>query len=287
MSKPLEPIGVDLSGKVAIVTGATSGIGREAAWGLARLGADVTLVGRNSAKAAATVDELVGRGAKRERLHVATADLGRLPEVRALADELAARHARIDVLLNNAGCYPAKRTLTAEGFEEAWATNVLAYEALTTRLHARVAAAKGRIVYVGSTMAGGLDADDLDWSRRWWNGIRSYRQTKQGNRMLAWAWDRRLAGSGATINVAHPGGVNTGMPGRQTGVYGAISRLVFKTQRTPEMGGDVLLWLAASPEVAGTSGGFYKDRRALTCQWRGDVEAQERLWTICQRQIAA
>jgi NAD(P)-dependent dehydrogenase (short-subunit alcohol dehydrogenase family) len=286
VSKPLEPIRADLTGKTAVVTGATSGIGREAAFGLAKLGASVTVVGRSAEKCAATVDELVRRGAARERLAVATADLARLPAVRALADELAARHERIDVLLNNAGCYPARRTITADGFEEAWATNTLAYEVLTTRLHERVAAAKGRIVYVGSTQAGGLDLEDLDWSRRWWTGVRSYRQTKQANRMLAWAWDRRLAGTGATINVAHPGGVNTGIAGRQTGVYGLISRLAFKTQRTPEMGGDVLLWLASSPEVAGSSGGFYKDRRALVCQWKGDVDTQERLWSLCQRQIS-
>lgn len=285
MSRPLDPIAADLTGKTVVVTGATSGIGKEAAWGLARLGASVTLVGRTEAKVSATIDELVERGARREQFQIATADLSRVPAVKALAGDLAARHPAIDVLLNNAGCYPARRTLTADGFEEAWATNTLAYEVLTTKLRDAVVAAKGRIVYVASTQAGGLDLDDLDWSRRWWNGVRSYRQTKQANRMLAWEWARRLAVTGATINVAHPGGVNTGIAGRQTGIYGALSRLVFKTQRTPERGGDVLVWLAASPEVAGKSGGFYKDRHEIPCQWR-DVAACERLWQRCQDQIA-
>lgn len=285
-SSPLEPIAADLTGKVAVVTGATSGIGKEAAWGLVRLGARVTLVGRSGAKLAAAVDELVARGAARERLGVAVADLARVPAVKALAAELAARHPVLDILLNNAGIYPARRVLTADGFEESWATNTLAYEVLTTGLRDAVVAARGRIVYVGSTQAGGLDLDDLDWSRRWWNGIRAYRQTKQANRMLAWAWSRRLAPTGVTVNVAHPGGVSTNIAGRHTGVYGVLSRMAFRTQRTPALGADVLVWLAASPEVAGKSGGFYKDRRPLICPWKAEVDACEVLWQRCQDQIA-
>ena len=104
--------------------------------------------------------------------------------------------------------------------------------------------------------------------------------------MLAWAWARRLDGSGATINVAHPGGVRTNIAHRQRGLWGVLNRLAFLTQRSPRMGGDVLVWLAASPEVGG-SAGFYKDRRAIPCQWRDDVAAQERLWALCQRQLTA
>lgn len=278
-------LALDLGGKVAVVTGATSGIGREAAWELARMGARVTLVGRTRDKAKAVLEELVTRGANRDRLEYAAADLARTGAVRGLADELAARHPRIDILLNNAGCYPAGRAITPDGFEESWATNTLAYEILTTRLHPNVAAARGRIVYVGSTQAGDLEEDDLDWSRRGWNGVVAYRQTKQANRMLAWAWARRLEGSGATINVAHPGGVNTNIPARHGGLYGALAKVVFATQRTPAHGADVLVWLCASPDVAGKSGGFYKDRREITCEWKRDVARGERLWERCQGMI--
>ncbi len=279
------PIHVDLTGKQAIVTGATSGIGREAAWALARMGAKVTLVGRTRDKAQIALEELVSRGAARERLSTAAADLSRTGAVRGLADELASRYPSIDILLNNAGCYPAQRTITADGFEESWATNTLAYEILTTRLKDAVIAARGRIVYVGSTQAGDLDAGDLDWGKRRWNGVRAYRQTKQANRMLAWVWAKRIAGTGATINVAHPGGVNTNIPGRQGGVYGALARVAFMTQRTPPHGADVLVWLCASPDVAGKSGGFYKDRRELVCPWKSDALANERLWQRAQEQI--
>jgi NAD(P)-dependent dehydrogenase (short-subunit alcohol dehydrogenase family) len=286
MSAPLEPIDADLSAKRVIVTGATAGIGKEAAWGLAKLGAEVVLVGRNAAKLEATRDELVARGAAREKLATATADLSSVASVHGLADELLERFESIDALLNNAGCYPDARRLTNEGHEEAWATNVLAYEVLTTRLVDRIAEARGRIVFVASTKAGQLDVSDLAFERRRFGGVAAYEQSKQANRMLAWAWQRRLAGREVTINVAHPGGVATNIANRQKGLWGAIVRLAFKTQRTPEMGADTLVWLVASPEVEGKSGGFYKDRRAIPCKWRGDIAAQDALWERCQEQIA-
>ncbi len=286
MSRPLAPLGVDLTGRSIVVTGATAGIGHEAALALATAGASVTVVGRSRASADAAIAALVARGAAADRLTPEHADLGKLDEVGALADRLAARLPRLDVLLNNAGCYPAARVLGAGGLEESWVTNVLAYERLTTGLRAAVVAARGRIVYVGSTMAGDLEVDDLAWQRRPWNGIKAYRQSKQANRMLAWAWARRLDGTGATINVAHPGGVRTNIAHRQRGLWGALNRLVFLTQRSPRRGADTLVWLAGSDEVAGQSAGFYKDRASIPCQWRADVAAQERLWALCQAQLA-
>ncbi|MEZ4404416.1 MAG: SDR family NAD(P)-dependent oxidoreductase [Kofleriaceae bacterium] len=286
MSRPLAPIPVDLSGKLVVITGATAGIGHEAAHALAGLGATLVLVGRTRAKAEAAIAALVARGADPARLSPEHADLGRLDEVAALAARLAAAHPRLDVLLNNAGCYPGARVMTAAGLEEAWVTNVLAYERMTTALRPALEAARGRIVDVASTLAGDLDVEDLAWSRRGWNGIKAYRQTKQANRMLAWAWARRLDGTGVTVNVAHPGGVRTNIAHRQRGLWGVLNRLAFLTQRSPRRGADTLVWLAASPEVEGRTAGFYKDRAPIPCQWRADVDAQERLWALCQAQLA-
>jgi len=285
-SKLLEAIGEGLTGKRAVVTGATAGIGKEAAFGLLRLGATVTLVGRSEAKVEAVIDELATRGISRAQMEIGVADLSRVAAVRRLGVDLASRHQRIDILLNNAGCYPNARVLTEEGFEESWATNVLAYEVLTSLLQGAVVAAAGRIVLVASTKAGGLDENDLEWQHRRWNGISAYEQSKMANRMLGWAWARKLAGTGATINVAHPGGVATRIAHRQTGLWGVLARLAFMTQRTPEMGADTLVWLAASPEVQGASGGFYKDRRALRCPYQEDVARCDALWERCQAQIA-
>ena len=150
------PIDDDLTGRVAVVTGATGGIGHEVAYGLAGRGARVVLVGRSGAKCEAAREALAARGADPTNLELGVADLSRTPQVAALAEDLVARFPRIDVLVNNAGCYPAGRHVTPEGFEESWATNVLAYELLTGGLLEPLRAAGGRVVYVASTMAGGL-----------------------------------------------------------------------------------------------------------------------------------
>ena len=283
---PLEPIDADLSDRVAVVTGATSGIGHEAAYGLARLGARVVLVGRTGAKAEAAREALAARGVDPVRLELGVADLSRLPQAAALAEDLTARFGRIDVLVNNAGCYPAGKHLTPEGHEESWATNVLAYELLTTGLRGPLAAAGGRVVYVASTMAKWLAADDLLWERRRFVGVKAYAQSKQANRMLAWAWDRRLAGSGVTVNVAHPDGTATNIAGRQRGLYGLLARFAFRTQRPAAESADVVVWLAAAPELAGVSGGFFHDRTPIECAFRADEAASDALWERCQSQLA-
>jgi NAD(P)-dependent dehydrogenase (short-subunit alcohol dehydrogenase family) len=280
------PIDADLTDRIAVVTGATAGIGHEVAYGLAKLGARVVLVGRTGAKASAARQALAGRGLDPVQLELGVADLSRTAEVAALAEDLCARFGRIDVLVNNAGCYPAGRHVTPEGFEESWATNVLAYEILTAGLLEPLRAAGGRIVYVASTMAGGLDVDDLLWERRRFRGMKAYSQSKQADRMLAWAWSRRLDGSGVTINVAHPDGTATNIAGRQKGLYGVLARMAFRTQRSPEESADVVVWLAASPDLDGVTGGFFHDRVPIDCRWRSDEPACDALWSLCREQIA-
>ena len=280
------PIDVDLGDRVAVVTGATAGIGHEVAYGLAKLGARVVVVGRTGAKASAARQALAGRGIDPVRLELGVADLSRTTEVATLAEDLCARFGRIDVLVNNAGCYPAGRQVTPEGFEESWATNVLAYEILTAGLQEPLQAAGGRVVYVSSTMAGGLDVDDLLWERRRFRGMKAYAQSKQADRMLAWAWSRRLAGTGVTVNVAHPDGTATNIAGRQKGLYGVLARMAFRTQRSPEESADVVVWLAASPDLDGVSGGFFHDRVPIDCTWRADEKACDDLWALCHEQLA-
>jgi NAD(P)-dependent dehydrogenase (short-subunit alcohol dehydrogenase family) len=284
---PLAPIPVNLAGRTAIVTGATSGIGFETARGLGALGADVVMVGRTHAKAASARHALIREGVPAERLTTAEADLCRPQQVAALGRELADRYPRIDVLVNNAAIYPAERVITPEGFEECWATNVLAYEILTTVLQDPLRAAGGRLVNVSSRapMAGGLDTQDLFYERRRWSGVAAYKQSKQAIRMLSWAWDRRLSPDGVTVNVAHPDGTSTNIAGRQRGLWGVLIRSIFRTQRSPAEGADTSIWLAASPAMDGRTAGFYVDRGELDCEYRDDIEGGEHLWKYVQEQI--
>jgi NAD(P)-dependent dehydrogenase (short-subunit alcohol dehydrogenase family) len=285
-STPLAPIEVDLTGRTAVVSGATAGIGLEVAHGLAALGGTVVMLGRSAESALRGRQQLLERGVDPALLRTEHADLARLPQVRELGKRLAEAYPRVDALVNNAGCYPGELILTPEGLEESWATNVLSYEVLATALLPSLTAAGGRIVDVASTLAGHLDTDDLLWARRPWRGQRAYQQSKQANRMLAWAWDRRLRGTGVTINVAHPDGTATNIAHRQKGLFGLAARLAFRTQRPPAEGADTVLWLAAAPELAGHSGGFYWRRQTIECGWQGDVEGCDRLWELTRQQIA-
>jgi NAD(P)-dependent dehydrogenase (short-subunit alcohol dehydrogenase family) len=280
------PIEADLTGRVAVVTGATSGIGREVAHGLARLGARVVLVGRSQDKADSARAELVARGVDPDRLETAVADLSRLSEVAGLGRDLARRLPRLDVLVNNAGCYPGPKVITPEGFEESWATNVLAYDLLTQLLQGSLRGARGRLVFVSSSMARNLDLDDLLWKRRRWSGMKAYAQSKQADTMLAWSWERRFAGSGVTVNVAHPDGTATNIAHRQRGLWGLVTRIAFSTQRTPAEGADTILWLAAAPELQGSGGGFYVRRRTLPGQFRDDLDSCDELARVTAEQLA-
>jgi NAD(P)-dependent dehydrogenase (short-subunit alcohol dehydrogenase family) len=285
----MTPIDADLTGSVAVVTGATAGIGYELVSGLAGLGATVVLVGRSPLSAQRARSALISGGIPADRLQTAAAELSRPAQVAGLAAGLRRRHPRISVLINNAAVYPAGKKITPDGFEESWATNVLAYEILTTMLAGPLAAAGGRVVYTSSAapFSGGLDVGDLLWEHRRYRGVYAYRQTKQAINMLAWAWERRLADLGVTINVANPDGTSTGIADRQRGLWGVLIRWAFRHQeRTPAEGADTSLWLAAGPDVGTRASAFYMHRGPTDCRYRNDVAAYEALWDVVQAQIA-
>lgn len=258
-----------LAGRTALVTGAAAGIGLEIARALGAAGARVVLACRTEARAREALTALDGRPGAFETLAV---DLSSLAAVRAAAAALRARLGALHILVNNAGvCLPTRR-LTPEGFEETWVTNVLAYHLLAAELLPLLrAGAPARIVDVASTFAGDLDLEDLDFARRRYSASAAYRQSKQANRMLAWARAEALAGSGVAVNVAHPGWVATGiirhLPFPARVALGVVNLLV---GRTPAAGAETPVWLAAAPELEGATGGFYAWLAPRTCEFRAD-----------------
>jgi len=279
------PDSLDLSARTCVVTGANSGIGKEVARGLASYGAEVVLACRSLDRGRAALEELE-QDTGSQRLHLMQVDLSVQGDVRRFAQELLERFPAIHVLVNNAGIYPSERRLTEDGIEETWATNVMAYYLLTDLLLPRLkACTPSRIVNVASTRAGNLDESDLDFERRPFWGVRAYEQSKQANRMLSWVRAEALAGSGVTVNVAHPGPVSTGIARHQTGIWGPIIRTGFRVfGRTPKQGADTALWLASSPEVEGVTGKFFAKRRELPRSFY-DPERQSALAKRCAELI--
>jgi retinol dehydrogenase 12 len=250
--------GTEMEGRVCAVTGASAGIGRETALGLARLGATVVLVVRSRKRGEAA------RAWIRERVpaaetHLVLADLGVQSQVRAAAAELGERFARLDVLVNNAATFSWRRRETSDGVEAQLAVNHLAPFLLTHLLLDRLrASAPARIVTVSSDAHrhGGFRRDDLQMARRY-RGLRQYANTKLYNLLFTRELARRLEGSGVTANAMHPGPVATEL------VFGGFGplRLARRWLRTPEHGARTVVFLAASPEVEGVSGGYFKDDR--------------------------
>jgi NAD(P)-dependent dehydrogenase (short-subunit alcohol dehydrogenase family) len=270
-----------VKGRVAIVTGASDGIGKEVARGLAARGARVVLACRNAERGEAARADIVATTGN-PAVDVRLVDFSRPPSIRAFAAAFAAEHPALHVLVNNAGTWSPQRRTTEEGFELTWATNMLGYFLTTTLLLDLLRrGAPARVVVVASELARDLDLDDLAFTRRPYDGVTAYAQSKQANRMFTWALARRLAESGVTANAMHPGGVATGIFRKGGGLGGrlvdAASRLF---GRSPARGADTAVWLAADAEVEGRSGLFFKDRRERSCRFRGERE-EERLWARC------
>jgi len=282
----------DLEGRVALVTGATDGIGLEAARGLAARGATVLVAGRSPAKTEAAVAD-IRRTAGHTEVHGLLADLSLQAEVRALAGEVSRRWPRLHILVNNAGAVFADYGETADGIERTWALNHLAYFLLTDRLlpALRAGAEPGRaarIVNVASRAhkrVRGIRWNDVG-HRRWYFGPAAYGQSKLANLLFTFELARRLAAAGEpiTVNTLHPGVVRTNMgrnnpsPWWRLG-YTAMGWLGI----SPEQGADTVIYLAAAPEVEGVTGEYFVERRAVPASRAArDAAAAERLWALSE-----
>lgn len=273
-----------MEGRVCLVTGSTSGIGKEIAAGLAGMGATVVLAGRSREKCEAAVQEIAARGVPASQLSYFVADLSLQESVRQLAKEFIDNYDRLHVLVNNAGVFVQKRELTADGIERTFAVNHLAPFLLTNLLLDRLkAGAPSRIVTTSSIAHRGakMDFADLQMSKSY-GSIRAYGQSKLANILFTRELARRLQGTGVTANCFHPGAVRTNLV-RGSGyglVWGAAS--VFFT--SPEKGADTAVYLASSGEVEGVSGEYFvKRKQARASDPAYDSDAAEMLWEASEK----
>ena len=276
----------DSDRRVALVTGASSGIGLATARALAQAGFSVACASRGEGAGAQVVERLRAETGS-TRLHFLPADLSRPREAVALADAFRERFGRLDALVNNAGTFVSKRVVTDDGLEQTFALNHLGAFALTLSLLPELREAGGRVVTVSSDVA--LSArpqfDDLNAERRY-SAWSAYAWSKLCNQLFTAELARRLEGSGVSANAVHPGFVATSfghVGGVVGGVMGVMQRLF---GRSPERGADTVVWLASASEVQGRSGGYYVDRRErrFAPQAR-DEEAQRRLWALSEAML--
>jgi NAD(P)-dependent dehydrogenase (short-subunit alcohol dehydrogenase family) len=249
-----------MDGRTVVLTGPTSGLGREAAGSLARMGARLVLVGRDPERLERTRDELLA-GSPDAAIELVTADMASLASVRDAAAGILAVAPRIDVVIDNAGTMLPNREVTAEGFERTFATMVLGPFVLVSRLTPRLLESPDpRLVAVtsGGMYTQSLPLDDLQYERGAYSGPRAYARAKRAQVALVREWARRFRDDGLAANAMHPGWADT--PGLEASLPG-FARLVGDRLRTPAEGADTMLWLAAAPGARAGSGRLFLDRR--------------------------
>jgi NAD(P)-dependent dehydrogenase (short-subunit alcohol dehydrogenase family) len=273
-----------MGGKVALVTGGTSGIGKATAMALSAMGADVVVVGRDPERGERAAEEI--RAQTGGRVDLALADLSSQAEVRSLAEEFKRRYDRLDVLVNNAGLVQSTRTETKDDLESTFATNHLAPFLLTNLLLDMLKdSAPSRVVTVSSEAErwGNIAFDDLQ-SKKKYRGFPVYGMTKLANIMFTYELAERLEGTGVTATCMHPGAVNTRFGTNNRGPMTILFRAFKPFMRTPKQGADTVIWLAASPDVEGVSGRYYSDRKPLEPKKiANDPAARRRLWEESER----
>lgn len=283
--RPHPPIDADLSGRVALVTGATSGLGRAAATELARLGSTVILVGRSSDKTARVAEAIIGESGNSD-VRTEVADLSSMAQIRALAARV---RGPLHLLVNNAGVLLAERSETPEGFETTFATNLLGHFLLTNLLIDKLEA-PARIINVssGGMYTQRIRVDDLQMKHAPYDGVVAYARTKRAQVILTELWAEALRDRGIVVHSMHPGWADT------PGVSDSLPRFYKLTKpllRTPEEGADTIVWLCASEEAGASTGQFWHDRRPRPThrspKTRETEEERQALWDALSSMLAS
>jgi len=257
--------------KLALITGSTGAIGKAIARQILSTGNYyVIMVVRSEGKALGTLEDLK-RQTDCDTLSFAVADLSEKKQIYALAEQITTP---VSLLINNAAFTPRKRMENSEGIEMQFATNVLGYfwmiDTFTPHLQKGT---PSRVVNVASYWAGGLALSDLEFKQRNYNNDLAYRQSKQANRMLTVAFAKKLSPLGITVNVCHPGDVNSALS----------NSMGFGGHETPDQGADTPVWLAASQEAEGITGKYFEHRKQVQCEFSRDLEKIEKLFRICKK----
>ena len=274
---------------IALVTGATSGIGRVTAEALAKRGMHVVLLARDAAKAATARAE-ISAAAGHHHVDVLLADLADLSQVRRVAGEFNLRYPRLDVLVNNAGAvFGPEREVSADGYELGLATNYLGPFLLTSLLFERLQASPAaRVVNVASTVyrMARPDWDDLQ-AERSYSALGAYANAKLFNIMFTQELARRLRAHGitnVTTNALHPGVISSGFGRGTSGWLPTVVSLMRPFLLTPEQGARTSIFLATDPSVAEVSGGYFDKQKAVPVKSGYNTpENARRLWEMTEK----
>ena len=288
---------IEMKGKICIVTGSNSGIGKETALSLAKTGAHVVMVVRSQDRGEKARLEIVKQTGNNS-IDLMICDLSSMDSIRRFVKEFKRKYDRLDVLVNNAGAMFNKREVTPEGFERTLAVNYLGPFLLTHELLDLLkSSAPSRIINVSSGLAknGKVDLDDLQSEKNYkgskaYSKVRApvYANTKLMLMMFTYELARRLKGSGVTANVLMPGFVATNL-GKNSGSLSSsiMFKMVRPMQVSAKKGAETSIYLASSEDVKDVTGKcFIKKKEAMTCPASYDEEQQKCLWNKTESMLS-
>lgn len=276
-----------MSGRVCVVTGANSGIGKATAERLAELGATVVMVCRSRERGEGALGEIKRKSGSSD-VELLIADFASLESVRSLAREYLGSHGSLHVLVNNAGVAKVRRAVTGDGFETTFQVDYLSQYLLTNLLLGVLEkSAPSRVVLVSSVshFGGHLDFDDLQ-TEKGYGVMKAYSRAKLAQVLFTYELARRLQGTGVMVNCLHPGAVATNIWGRPLGPLSFLMKVNRLFLISPEKGAETPVYLASSPDVAGVTGKYFdekRERRSSTESY--DQELARRLWDVSARLV--
>lgn len=272
-----------LTNKIILITGATSGIGKETAIGLAILNATIFFTTRDILKGEKVKKELIEK-TNNKNIHILKCDLASFESIRNCCKEFKSKYNNLHVLINNAGVWDFKRRVSKDGIENIFATNYLAPFLMTNLLLDLLKnSSPSRIINVTSGMHyGTINFDDIEFKNNF-SGAKSYRQSKLGLILFTRLLAKKLKETGVTVNTVHPGMNKTDL-GRDAG---GLSKLIFKMMgKDPKIGAETLIYLASSPEIKNISGEYFvKKKIKKSSKESYNMQAAKKLWNISKKYV--
>jgi retinol dehydrogenase 12 len=273
----------DMTGRVCLVTGANSGLGFATSEALARMGAHIVMVCRNSDRGEAARSKIKRSTGRESGIDMLLCDLSSLQSIRELAQELLRNYSKINILVNNAGLFNLSRKLTVDNYENTFAVNYLSQFLLTNLLLNRlVDSSPSRVIIVSSTghYSGHINFDDLQ-AKRGYGGFRAYSQSKLAQIVFTHELAKRLQGTRVTVNSLHPGTVGTNIWSRPAGKLGFVMNIFKPFLTSPDKGAETIVYLATSRDVESVSGEYFEKKHVKKSSRESyDSEVAQRLWNV-------
>jgi len=271
-----------MKGKVCLITGANSGIGKATALGLAKLDAHVVMLCRDKSRGEKALSDIITESGN-ESIDLLVADLSSQYSIRQSVKEFQVKFDKLNVLINNAGVNPRRRYETVDGFEKTFAINTLAPFLLTNLLLPTLKnSTPARIVNVASAVQSkSINFDNLQFKKHF-RSWKAYSQSKTALILLTYEFARRLSNSEITVNCLHPGAVKSNIIRDYKGIIKLFTKLIFSFAKSPKKGAETVIYLASSPDVENISGKYFVDKKEVkSTDVTYDKSIAKSLWDIC------